>query len=101
MAEVYTVTLNNETPVELTGGRVGQFLVSGGFYLGGEELGVEPVMDGLDQTGLSIVDGFSYSSDNEPFGFYVTSPDEIYGIITTWYTGQHYNEYVITVFHCR
>lgn len=36
MAEYYTVALNNTTGVEITGGRVGHFIVAAtdGFYLG-------------------------------------------------------------------
>ena len=61
MASTYTVAVNQEASEEVTGGRVGHFLlkvVDGGDYFLGE-----------DDTGIQI--GSTYA-------FYVTSPDEVF-----------------------
>ena len=79
MAEVYTVTINNETPTEITGGRVGHFIMrmktqsQSSLILGPSTLAVSygPTV---------ITDGaFVNGSGAEPSAYlYVTSPDEIY-----------------------
>ena len=65
MADIYTVAINQETAEEITGGRVGHFLLKfvdgGDYFIGGS--GVD------DTTGIQIANLYS---------LYVTSPDEVY-----------------------
>lgn len=71
MAEVYTVVIDKVTPVEITGGRVGQFTVL-------RENGVFVGASNIDSSGANAVQPFA-SVDN--FAFYVTSPDELYAVM--------------------
>jgi hypothetical protein len=99
MAEVYEVVIDNETPVEITGGRVGQFTVaSSSFWIGGQDIAVVPTMDGEEQIGITIEDGVAVSG---VFQFYVTSPDEVFALISAWFTGQHYNTSTLKILHNR
>mgnify|MGYP001579327612 CR=1 FL=1 len=82
MAAVYTVTISNTTPVEITGGRVGHFILQvesyhGSLYLGGPNLSVS-YSPTVVANGLSVSEGSSQWTE-----LYVTSPDEIYALIAT------------------
>lgn len=105
MSEVYTVTVNNSTPTEITGGRVGSFFIEasgGGLYLGGEALTVSPAMFPSDppvQTGLNAVNAVGVTTSGE--WFYVTSPDEVYAISVLWSSDNPTREQALTIFHCR
>lgn len=86
MAEVYTVTVNKTTPVEVTGGRVGQFVfVRESFFFGGITVA---------NTGAN---GITYGS-SENISLYVTSPDEIYAILDV---GAGPPTKLLTVYHNR
>lgn len=84
MSEYYTVAVNSSTPVEITGGRVGNFVFgcTENFYLG--ELDVTSSNGVAHDGGLPKV-----------HKLYVTSPDEVYLIISGDPTG------TLKVFHCR
>lgn len=96
MAEVYTVTINNTTPVEITGGRVGHFMAvvesyHSALHIGGSNLAVSYSPD-------VVTNGFYvYKGSQEFLDFYVTSPDEIYAVLKT----QSVSSDVMTIFHNR
>lgn len=83
MAELYTVNIAAVTSEEITGGRVGHFLVksvsAGDYFIGGS--GVN------DTTGIQVPSSFS---------LYVTSPDEVY-----LYNQAPSTAGVVKVFHNR
>lgn len=96
MASVYTVSLNNTTPVEITGGRVGHFMLQvesyhSVLYLGGSNLSVS-YSPTVVSNGLSPYEGGSQLTE-----LYVTSPDEIYALIATQSVGSD----TLKVFHNR
>ncbi len=85
MAEVYTFTnVDDTTPVEVTGGRVGSFKL----YATNQNLRVGDSAV-TNSTGLTLVGGGLTYHD-----FYVTSPDEIYVVGVTGVTD-------VVVFHNR
>ena len=101
MAEVYTVVVDNSTPVEITGGRVGHFTIRGGgeygsLWIGGASLsvsypgGVSTVVDGI----------YSYPGVNSPVSIYVTSPDEVYAVLAAYNGGSPVTD-TLTIFHNR
>ena len=91
MAEVYTVTVDSETPVEITGGRVGHFVVrgsipGGSLWFGGPSMSTpdyqeEPEEPNSGYWQVPIENGFSKTSDD--LHLYVTSPDEIFVVGNT------------------
>lgn len=111
MAEVYTVTINNETPTEITGGRVGSLKVMGNpnVRYGGSNLAVSyapaPSWAGTVSNGVY----FSMNQGDQWIDLYVTSPDDIYALAPDPYLGDpeihddvfHYHEWELTIFHNR
>jgi hypothetical protein len=96
MAEVYTVVVNNETPTEITGGRVGSFrlfaenyhqaLFIGGSAMAAQYVSAPHVTDGLRTIGTATIE------------LYVTSPDEIFAVVDT---DQEDFTDTLTIFHNR
>lgn len=104
MAEVYVVEVDNETPVEITGGRVGNFYIpyQDGFttmFIGDGELSISEVGD-PEPYALECLNGVNLPSSSFPYYFYVTSPDEIYAISTN-FNGGSTKTYNLTIFHNR
>lgn len=95
MAEVYTVTISNTTPVEITGGRVGHFVARvenyhGSLFVGGSDLSVS-------YSPTVVSNGLHPSPGTQAFDFYVTSPDEVFAVLVTGSTSSD----TMTVFHNR
>lgn len=84
MAETYTVGIDNVTPVEITGGRVGNFYLS---PVPGLKLG--------DNTITTSVGG-QVMNTAVVYHFAVTSPDEAYAILAAPFSSE-----TMTVLHCR
>lgn len=83
MAEFYTVPLDDTAGAEITGGRVGHFILecTDGYYLGG--------------SGVSNADLLMPGGVVNPFSIYVTSPDEVFAITAVDPSG------TMRVFHNR
>ena len=97
MAESYTVTVNNSTPVEITGGRVGTLLISqdGAPYI--QIGGADMTLTEVDES-LVVENGFTlYGGSGERFRLTITSPDEIYAVSHNPSTPTT----VLTIFHNR
>lgn len=104
MAEVYTVTLSNQSPQEITGGRVGTFVIVSQpswtqFYYGGENFEID-YGDSTSDPALAVHYGVNLSGSGGPVILYVTSPDEINA---QWfnYNGGSPTTAPLTIFHCR
>lgn len=83
MSEYYTVSVNNSSGTEITGGRVGNFSIympGDSFYIG--------------QSSVNSSDGILFTGGTRHF-FNVTSPDSIYVILSNDSSGN------IKVFHNR
>ncbi len=97
MAEVYTVVLNNQTPVEITGGRVGNFLMGtplhGATWLGASNLSITY------PSGSPSISNGAYMATT-PKQLNVTSPDEIYALIEE-YAGGVLTYFDLVIFHNR
>lgn len=111
MAEIYTVTINNTSPTEITGGRVGHFKIpyQGSLWFGGGALAV--TYGPLPLFTPTVTDGMSFgvNQGNQWYDFYVTSPDEIYSLVSDAHSGEagtpeevvRYHEWPLTIFHNR
>jgi len=99
MAEVYTVAIDNTTPVEITGGRVGSFELIATerqilLFLGGPNMAVQYA------TNPHVTDGLRFGQHGTvPVALYVTSPDEIYALIDQVAEGVIGD--TLTIFHNR
>lgn len=80
MSETYTVAVNSSTPVEILDGRVGHFILkcTAGYYIG-----------------ASDVDSGDIFLEASVQHIYVTSPDEVYVLLSGDPTG------TLKVFHNR
>jgi hypothetical protein len=101
MAEAYTVALDNQTPVEVTGGRVGNLNLKvgnnyGSLWLGGSDMSVS-YPGGV----TTVVNGYPASTDSySAVRLYVTSPDEIYAVIGNYFSGTPLSD-VANILHNR
>lgn len=86
MSEVYTVTVSNQDTVEITGGRVGNFIIPsqsvGELHLGGSMMDIVLTNLGTEEepnNQFVVTDGIDVQfPENIPYRLYVTSPDTIY-----------------------
>lgn len=102
MAEVYTVTVNNITATEITGGRVGHFaMVPEGIslHIGSSDLAVSYSSEEWNAT-ATVTDGIGVPAGL--YRFYVTSPDDVRLLMASRnFTNPLYTEQVVTIFHNR
>ncbi len=78
MADFYTVAVDNTTAVEITGGRVGHFVVTlQTVSLASLRLGPSTLAVSYGPTVLT--DGVQVTT-GAPYSFYVTSPDSVYAL---------------------
>ena len=96
MAEVYTVVVNNQTPTEITGGRVGHFALGNlpcGLIFGGSALSIT-------YPGGNPTESEGARMNTSLRQFSVTSPDEVY-VLTPEYGGGSLVTYDLVIFHNR